>query len=482
MLDGRHTGTGGGNHVVLGGPTPADSPFLRRPDLLRSLVALLAQPPVAVVPVLGPVHRPDQPGARGSTRPATTASTSWRSRSARSPTAAAAPPWLVDRIFRNLLVDVTGNTHRAEFCIDKLYSPDSRQRPAGPGRAARLRDAAARADEPGAAAAAARPGRAVLGGRPYRPRWCAGAPSCTTASCCRTSSSRTSSDVLDELQRAGYAVPSRVVRAALRVPLPADRRRSRRDGVELELRQAIEPWHVLGEEATGGGTARYVDSSVERLQVKVQGLTDGAARRHLQRPARAAASDRDATASSSPACATAPGSRRRACTRPSPCTRPLVFDLVDTWTERSLGGCTYHVVHPGGRRLRDVPGQRQRGRGPAACALLPVRPHAGHDGGAAAGAAPRLPADARPAAPAAERGSVKPDRPPAVPGLWDESRRCHHGTRTGSCPPCRLTDRVVPMQPLTDRSRATSPDGPGRPSPAAGSGTATRRWAARTTS
>ena len=132
MLDGRHTGTGGGNHIVLGGPTPADSPFLRRPDLLRSLVGVLAQPPVAVVPVQRHVRRPDEPGPadrRGPQRRAVRAGD--RVRAGARPTATS-PPWLVDRVFRNLLVDVTGNTHRAEFCIDKLYSPGHR-RPAGSG-------------------------------------------------------------------------------------------------------------------------------------------------------------------------------------------------------------------------------------------------------------------------------------------------------------------------------------------------------------
>ena len=163
MLDGRHTGTGGGNHFVLGGATPADSPFLRRPDLLRSLVAYWHNHPSLSYLLLGPVHRPDEPGAarrRGAPRQRLRARDRLRA-APRAPTAPFRPGWSI-ALFRHLLVDVTGNTHRAEFCIDKLYSPDSVGGPPRPARAARVRDAAARAHEPGAAAAAARAGRALL--------------------------------------------------------------------------------------------------------------------------------------------------------------------------------------------------------------------------------------------------------------------------------------------------------------------------------
>ena len=162
------------------------------------------------------------------------------------------PPWLVDRIFRNLLIDVTGNTHRAEFCIDKLYSPD------GPtGRLGLLELRAFEMPPHARMSLAQQLLLRALVARFWeqalpRARWCAGARSCTTASCCRTSSGQDFDDVLDELQRAPATRSSRVVRAALRVPLPAASATVADDGVELELRQALEPWHVLGEEGARG--------------------------------------------------------------------------------------------------------------------------------------------------------------------------------------------------------------------------------------
>lgn len=122
----------------------------------------------------------------------------------------------------------------------------------------------------------------------------------------------------------------------------------------MELRAAVEPWPVLGEETTRQGTARFVDSSVERLQVKLSGMTDGryaVACNGRRLPLRATGRHGEYVA----------GVRYRAWQPPSALHptigvhSPLVFDLIDTWNRRSVGACTYHVAHPGGRAFEHFP-------------------------------------------------------------------------------------------------------------------------------
>ncbi|MCC6750198.1 MAG: transglutaminase family protein [Deltaproteobacteria bacterium] len=352
QLDGREVGSGGGHHLTLGGPSTVESPFLLRPELLGALLTYVQRHPALSFLFtglfVGPTSQaPRVDEARHDALYELELAISRTAHEGQPPF-----PWLADRLFRNLLVDVAGSTHRTELCIDKLYSPAGTSGRQGiielrafemppHERMAAVQMLLVRAV---VARCALTPpsGGLVRWGTQLHDRFML--PHYLWADL---------EDVVADLRLAGLPLTAEWFRPFLdyRFPILG---RLEREGVVLELRNALEPWPVLGEEPTGATVSRFVDSSLERLQVRVEGLVP---ERHqvlvngfaLPLHPTGRADERVA------------GVRFRAW-QPPHCLQPTIgmhhpvrFDLVDLWGRRSLGACTYHVWHPEGRAFDDSP-------------------------------------------------------------------------------------------------------------------------------
>jgi uncharacterized protein (DUF2126 family)/transglutaminase-like putative cysteine protease len=356
--DGSHLATGGGNHIVIGGMTVPDSPLLRRPDLLRSMVSFWQNHPSLSYLFSGMYVGPTSQYPRVDEA---RVDALYELEVAFSHVPAQdCPPNVLDGLFRNLLVDVTGNSHRAEFCIDKLYPPE--------GQGLRLGLLELRAFE-----MAPHYRMGLLQMLLVRVLVCAFWNQPFTGNLLRWGTAlhdrfmlphfvqRDFLEVLNYLRKAGYNLEDKWFEphVAFRFPRIGS---IASDGVELELRQALEPWNVLAEETTSGGTGRSVDSSLERMQVKVSGLAVES--RYIvacngrrvplhptENPGEAIAGIRYRAR------------RLSASLHPTvPVHTPLVFDLIDTWRGRSIGRCTYYAGPPDGGVYRTRPADAAEAR------------------------------------------------------------------------------------------------------------------------
>ena len=351
MLDGRHTGTGGGNHITLGGHKPEDSPMLRRPDLLQSIISFWVNHPSlsylfssSFVGMTSQAPRVDE----GKPDAIYNLNIAFKELARHDD-----PPfWVVDRLFRNILTDITGNTHRSEICIDKLYSPDS-----ATGRLGILElrgfDMPPQKEMALVQLLLIRALVATFWNKPYQHKLIKWGSELHDRFMVHHYVRRDMQDIVQYLNDEGINFKIEWLEPFFEFRFPTLGRLVI-DETELILRAGIEPWNVLGEEMSSSGTARFVDSSMERVEVVLRNFNQ----------------DRYQLLCNKCVVPLHPtnvpmqyvsGIRYKAWAPPSalhPTKKvdtPLVFDIYDTWNKRSIGGCTYHVMHPGGRSYDTFP-------------------------------------------------------------------------------------------------------------------------------